>query len=98
MNTAKKIGKLHIKRGDMVVAISGEDAAGGKVGKVLQVFPKEQRAIVEGFNYVKKHLRKSQDNPKGGIVEKEAPIHVSNLKVAEKGAAAGKTPRKPAKE
>lgn len=70
---------LHIKKGDLVVALSGEDASRGKPGKVLQVLPKQQRAIVEGFNYVKKHMRKTNDNPQGGIVEKEAPIHVSNL-------------------
>ncbi len=73
---------MHIKKGDMVVAISGEDA-GGKTGKVLQVIPKDATAIVEGFNYVKKHMRKTQDNPQGGIAEKEAPIHVSNLKKAD---------------
>lgn len=77
--------KLHIKRGDVVMAISGEDADGKKTGKVLQVFPKAGRAIVEGFHYVKKHLRKSQDNPQGGIVEKEAPMHVSNLKLVKVG-------------
>jgi large subunit ribosomal protein L24 len=70
-----------VKRGDIVVAISGEDAAAEKTGKVLRVSPETQRALVEGFNYVKKHLRKSQDNPKGGIVEKEAPVHISNLKL-----------------
>ncbi len=70
---------LHIKKGDLVIAISGADADRGKPGKVLQVLPKQQKAIVEGFNYVKKHMRKTQDNPQGGIVEKEAPIHVSNL-------------------
>jgi large subunit ribosomal protein L24 len=73
--------KLSIKRGDTVMAITGEDADGKKTGKVIRVIPETQRALVEGFNYVKKHLRKSQDNPKGGIVEKEAPVHVSNLKV-----------------
>ena len=83
---------LHIKKGDMVLAISGEAAGGGKPGKVLQVLPKEAKAIVEGYNYVKKHMRKTQDNPTGGIVEKEAPIHVSNLKKVEDDAA------KPAKK
>ena len=73
--------KLHVKKGDVVVAIRGEDAVGNKTGKVLQVFPEKGRALVEGFNYVKKHLRKTQDNPQGGIVEKEAPISVSNLKL-----------------
>jgi large subunit ribosomal protein L24 len=81
MNTKKRTPRkaLHIKKGDLVVAIAGEDAARGKPGKVLQVLPKQQKAVVEGFNYVKKHMRKTQDNPQGGIVEKEAPIHVSNL-------------------
>lgn len=73
--------KLHVRRGDIVMAIAGDDADGKKTGKVMQVFPKTGRAIVEGFHYVKKHLRKSQDNPQGGIVEKEAPMHVSNLKL-----------------
>ena len=81
MKSAKTRIKQHVKRGDIVVAISGEDAAAGKTGKVLQVSPETQKALVEGFNYVKKHLRKSQDNPKGGIVEKEAPVHISNLKL-----------------
>jgi large subunit ribosomal protein L24 len=82
--------KLHVKRGDIVKAISGEDAASQKTGKVLQVFPKTGRVLVEGFNFATKHLRKSQDNPKGGIVQKEASIHASNLKVvgAEEKAAA----------
>ncbi len=71
--------KLHIKKGDMVIALTGEDAGRGKPGKVLQVLPRQQRAIVEGFNYVKKHMRKTQDNPDGGIVSKEGPIHISNL-------------------
>lgn len=70
---------LHIKKGDLVLAIAGEEANRGKPGKVLQVLPKQQRAIVEGFNLVKKHMRKTQDNPQGGIAEIEAPIHVSNL-------------------
>ena len=73
--------KMHIKKGDMVVAITGEDAASKKTGKVLQVIPEKGCAIVEGFHYVKKHMRKSQDNPKAGIEEKEAPIALSNLKV-----------------
>lgn len=83
---------MHIKKGDMVMALAGEDAGRGKPGKVLQVLPKDAKAIVEGFNYVKKHMRKTQDNPQGGIVEKEAPIHVSNLIKVEGDAA------KPAKK
>ncbi len=72
--------KLRLKKGDLVVAITGEDAAKSKPGKVLQVYPKTQRVLVEGYNHVKKHTRKTQDNPHGGIVDMEAPIHVSNLK------------------
>jgi len=68
-----------IKKGDMVESITGEDK--GKTGKVLQVLG--ERALVEGLNFVKKHMRKTQDNPQGGVFEKEAPIHLSNLKKAE---------------
>ena len=90
MKTGFKKPKVKIKKGDMVVAIAGEDAAGKKTGKVLQVFPESGRALVEGFNYVKKHMRKSQDNPQGGIIEKEAPVAISNLKVAGGSSAKGK--------
>jgi large subunit ribosomal protein L24 len=82
---AGKRAKLKIKRGDVVKAITGASAHSGKTGKVLVVDPVRQRAIVEGFNLVKKHMRKTQDNPEGGIVEIEAPIHISNLKVVQKG-------------
>ncbi len=67
-----------IKKGDTVQAIAGDDK--GKTGKVLQVLPETGRALVEGLNFVKKHMRKTQDNPQGGVVEKEAPINLSNLK------------------
>lgn len=66
-----------IRKNDTVIAITG--ASGGKTGKVLHVFPNRGRAIVEGLNMAKKNLRKSQDNPQGGIAEKEASINVSNL-------------------
>ncbi|MBO8131452.1 MAG: 50S ribosomal protein L24 [Candidatus Marinimicrobia bacterium] len=68
---------LKIKKGDMVMVISGDDR--GKVGKVLKVFPKKNRVIVEGVNFIKRHTRPSQKNPQGGIIEKEAPIHISNV-------------------
>jgi large subunit ribosomal protein L24 len=70
---------MTVRRNDIVVAIRGEEAGSGKSGKVLQVLPESERAIVEGFNLVKRHMRKSQDNPKGSIVEKEAPMAISNL-------------------
>ena len=76
--------KTRIRRGDMVVAIAGADR--GKRGKVLRVLPETSRAIVEGLHTVKKHMRKSQDNPQGGIVEREAPMALSNLRRVEKEA------------
>jgi large subunit ribosomal protein L24 len=77
--------KFHIKRGDIVEVTKGRDA--GKSGKVLQMLGAKHRAVVEGLNEIKKHMRKSQDNPKGGIVTKEAPIALANLKLKEAGVA-----------
>jgi large subunit ribosomal protein L24 len=71
--------KLHIKKGDTVYVISGEDK--GKQGKVLSVNIEDQRAIVEGLNLVSKHTKPNAKNPQGGIVKQEAPIHVSNLQL-----------------
>lgn len=70
-----------IKKGDLVKAVCGDDK--GKTGKVLQVLSGTDRALVEGLNMVKKHMRKTQDNPQGGVFDKEASIHISNLKKAE---------------
>jgi large subunit ribosomal protein L24 len=70
---------MKIRRNDIVVVLRGRDK--GKQGKVLQRFEERGRAIVEGVNLVTRHLRKSQDNPQGGIVKKEAPIAVANLKL-----------------
>lgn len=75
-----KTAIYHIKKGDSVVVIAGDDK--GKTGKVLQIMPQTARALVEGVNFVKKHMKKTQDNPQGGVVEKEAPVAVSNLKVS----------------
>ncbi|MDP3981200.1 MAG: 50S ribosomal protein L24 [Chlamydiota bacterium] len=69
--------KYRIKRNDIVVAIAGRDK--GKKGKVLKVLPKTNRIIVEGVNFVKKHTRPSQDNQQGGIIQKEASLHISNV-------------------
>lgn len=68
---------MHVKTGDIVKVISGKDK--GKEGKILKSFPKKDRVIVEGVNIVKKHQKPSQVNQTGGIVEVEAPIHVSNV-------------------
>ena len=67
-----------IRKGDTVEVLSGEYS--GKEGVVLKIDPSKERAIVEGVNFVKRHTRPTQKNPQGGIVEKEAPIHLSNLR------------------
>ena len=72
--------KLHIRRGDTVMVLSGDDK--GKTGEVLQVFPDKMRAIVDGVNIVKKHVKATQTE-EGGIQEMPAGIHVSNLAVVD---------------
>lgn len=74
--TSHNTGKLHIKKGDKVMVISGSYK--GTTGEVKEVFPKNYRAIVEGVNVVKKHTKPTNDNP-GGINEIESSIHISNL-------------------
>ena len=71
--------KLHIKKGDMVQVIAGDNK--GQQGKVLKVEVSKSRAIVEGVNICKKATKPNAQNPQGGIIEKEAPIHVSNLQL-----------------
>ena len=68
---------MKIRKNDSVMVISGNDR--GKTGKVLKVFPKNSRVIIEGINLRKRHTKPSQKNPQGGIIEKEAPIHASNV-------------------
>ena len=75
--------KLHIKKGDTVYVIAGESKSKEKTGRVLEVDVKNQRAIVEGFNMVKKHTKPNSAHPQGGIIEQEAPIHISNLMLAD---------------
>ncbi|MBR3675079.1 MAG: 50S ribosomal protein L24 [Prevotella sp.] len=69
--------KLHIKKGDTVIVLAGEDK--GKTGKVLKVEREKMRAIVEGVNIVTKSAKPSAKNPQGGFIKVEAPIHISNL-------------------
>jgi len=71
------MSKLHIKKGDTVYVNAGEDK--GKTGRVLEVIIEKQRAIVEGVNVVSKSTKPNAKNPQGGIVKKEASIHISNL-------------------
>jgi large subunit ribosomal protein L24 len=72
--------KLHIRKGDIVMVIAGDDK--GKTGEVLQVFPDKLRAIVDGLNIVKKHVKASQTE-EGGIQDMPAPLHISNLLVVD---------------
>jgi len=73
------MSKLHIKKGDTVYVNAGVDK--GKTGRVLEVLVKEKRAIVEGVNMISKHTKPNAQHPQGGIVKKEASIHISNLNV-----------------
>jgi large subunit ribosomal protein L24 len=85
--------KYHVKKGDQVEVISGNFR--GFSGRILAVFPGKQRVVVEGVRIIKKHLRKSQDNPSGKIAEREGPIHISNVKLIEREK---KTEKKAAKK
>ena len=67
----------HVRKGDLVIVTSGNSR--GKQGKILSVNPKRDQVIVEGMNLRKKHVKPTQSNPQGGIVEKEMPIHISNV-------------------
>lgn len=75
------MAKLRIKKGDKVVVIAGKDKS--KTGRVLVVYPKENRVLVEGVNIVKRHTKPNFKYPEGGIIEKEAPIHISNVAIVD---------------
>lgn len=75
------MSKLHIKKGDTVFIKAGNSK--GKTGKVLDIIIKDKRAIVEGANMVSKHTKPNAESPQGGIVKKEASIHISNLNVVD---------------
>jgi large subunit ribosomal protein L24 len=70
---------MKIRKNDMVMVISGNDR--GKTGKVLKVFPKDLKIIIEGINIRKRHTKPTQKKPQGGIIEKEAPINASNVMI-----------------
>lgn len=75
------MARFHVKKGDEVVVIAGSER--GKRGKIIQLLTKKNRVIVEGVKLVKKHTKRSQQNPQGAIVEREASIHISNVMNAE---------------
>ena len=72
------MSKFHVKKGDQVTVIAGREK--GKSGKIIAVLTDKQRVIVEGLHMMKKHTRKSQQNPHGAIVEREGSVHISNVK------------------
>ena len=76
--------KFHVKKGDQVTVIAGKEK--GKSGKIIAILADKQRVVVEGLQMIKKHTRKSQQNPNGAIVEREGSIHISNVKKAEPAA------------
>lgn len=84
--------KFHVKKGDNVQVIAGNYK--GSSGKILQVLPKKQRVLIEGVRIIKRHLRKSQDNPQGKIAEREGPIHISNVRLMEAKEKKSRTSRK----
>lgn len=84
--------RFHVKKGDNVEIISGNFK--GSSGKILQVLAKKERVLVEGVRMIKRHLRKSQDNPNGKIAEREGPIHISNVRVLEEKEKKAKAPKK----
>jgi large subunit ribosomal protein L24 len=77
--------KFHVKKGDIVEVISGNHK--GASGKVIEVIRGKSQVLVEGVRMIKKHQRRSQDHPQGQIIEREGPIHVSNVKVVERSGA-----------
>lgn len=87
--------KMKIKTGDQVKIIAGKDK--GKTGKIIQVFPKENRVVVEGANMLKKHVRSMKQGQPGQRVEFAAPLHASNVELVEKEAAAASEEKKVAK-
>ncbi len=89
--------KFHVKKGDNVEVIAGNFK--GSSGKILQVLPKKERVLIEGVRIIKRHLRKSQDNPQGKIAEREGPIHISNVRLMERQEKkSSKTPKKETKK
>ena len=80
--------KFHVKKGDQVVVLAGKEK--GKSGRIISVQAKKSRVVIEGLAMVKKHVRKSQSNPNGAIVEREGSIHISNVKKSEGAEAAAK--------
>ncbi len=87
----KKV-KLHIKKGDRVKVITGDDK--GKEGRIIEIITANNRAMVEGVNIVSRHTKPNAQNQKGGIIKKEAPVNISNLMLIDKSGIATRVGRK----
>ena len=90
------MSKTHVKKGDEVVVLAGKEK--GKRGKILAVLTKKNRVIIEGVQMIKKHTRKSQDNPQGAIIQREGPLHISNVKKVEQAEQTSKTTKTKSKK
>lgn len=87
---------FHVRKGDEVEVITGSQR--GRKGKILEVKTESFRVLIEGVNMIKRHVRPTQDNPKGGVVEREGSIHISNVKLVNRSAASkAKEKKKPTK-
>ena len=84
--SAASISKTHVHAGDTVKVLSGNHR--GSEGKILQVIRAKNQVLIEGVRMIKKHVKRSQEQPNGAIIEREGPIHISNVKLLEKGASA----------
>lgn len=84
---ALQLLKTHVHAGDLVKVISGNHR--GSEGKILQVNRAKHQVVIEGVRMIKKHVRRSQEQPNGAIIEREGPIHISNVKLLEKGTREG---------
>jgi len=84
--------KLHIKKGDMVLVTTGDDK--GKKGRIVEIITASSKAIVEGINIVSRHTKPNAKNQNGGIIKKEAPVHISNLMLVDNAGVGTKTGRK----
>ena len=79
---------FHVKRGDLVEVTTGNHK--GKKGKILQLLPAKQQVVIEGVRIIKKHQKRNQDHPQGAIIEREGPLHISNVKLIERPSKAAK--------
>ena len=87
--------KFHVRKGDEVEVITGSNR--GRKGKILEIKTEAHRVLIEGVNMMKRHVRPTQDNPKGGVIEREGTIHISNVRLVNRPAA-GKRDEKKSKE